>query len=130
MDQMGEELKKVLQAGMGAVATGVEKTQEVFDKLSKKGEPLYQQAKKTVSDAVDSVKQAVAGCGRPALSGLISALRQLSPEERALIREALDELDAKTEDTCDPGDEPVPEEEEQAFFPDEDDNDPGENMEE
>ena len=97
MDQMGEELKKVLQAGMGAVATGVEKTQEVFDKLSKKGEPLYQQAKKTVSDAVDSVKQAVAGCGRPALSGLISALRQLSPEERALIREAL--LSACPEDS-------------------------------
>ena len=123
MDQIGEELKKVVQAGMGAVATGVEKTQEVFDKLSKKGEPLYQQARKTVTEAVDSVRQAVANCGKPALGGLISALRQMSPEERAMIREALDELEAETEDTCDPGDLPTPEDTE-------DDGASGENMEE
>lgn len=132
MDQIGEELKKVVQAGMGAMATGMEKTQEVIDKLSKKGEPLYEQAKKTVTDAVETVRKAVCGDGGKPMEGLMNTLRQMSAEERAIIRAALDELEAKTEDTCDPCDEPVPEEEEaeKQTAIDEDDNAPEQNMEE
>ena len=86
MDQIGDELKKVLQAGIGAVAVGVEKTQE--------GEPIYEQAKKTVADTADKVKQAVADCGKNKMGELLNVLRSLSREDRELVRQALDELDA------------------------------------
>ena len=33
-----DSLKKILMAGFGAVSTGVEKSQEVIDKLAVKGE--------------------------------------------------------------------------------------------
>ena len=59
MEQITEELKKMVKAGMGAVATGMEKTQEAIETFAKKGEPIYQQAKTVVSDAADKVKQAV-----------------------------------------------------------------------
>ena len=94
MDQIGDELKKVLQAGIGAVAVGMEKTQEVIEKLSQKGEPIYEQAKKTVADTADKVKQAVADCGKNKMGELLNVLRSLSREDRELVRQALDELDA------------------------------------
>ena len=53
MDQLSDELKKMLKAGMGAVAAGLEKGQEAIDSLAQKGEPIYQQAKSAVSDAAD-----------------------------------------------------------------------------
>ena len=59
MDQIGNELKKMLKAGLGAVAAGAEKAQEAIETLSQKGEPLYQQAKSAVSDAAGKVAQAV-----------------------------------------------------------------------
>ena len=42
MEQITEELKKMVKAGMGAVATGMEKTQEAIETFAKKGEPIYQ----------------------------------------------------------------------------------------
>lgn len=93
MDQIGNELKKVLQAGFGAVAVGVEKTQEVIEKLSQKGEPIYEQAKKTVADTAEKVKQAVADCGMNKMDDVLNVLRQFSREDRDMVRRALDELD-------------------------------------
>ena len=56
MEQLGNELEKVLKAGIGAVATGVEKTKEAIESLAQKGEPLYAQAKDAVNDAATAVK--------------------------------------------------------------------------
>ncbi len=102
MDQLGEELKKVVQAGLGALSTGVEKAQEAVETLSKKGEPLYQQAKSAVTDAADKLKQAFeksgiadALCGKPQVAEIIDDLRGMSKEDRALVREALDLFDAE-----------------------------------
>ncbi len=94
MDQLGDELKKVLQAGLGAVATGVEKAQEAVENLSKKGEPLYEQAKSAVLDAAGKVKQAVSECGKVKVEDIIDTLRQMQPEDWAQVRAALDEFEA------------------------------------
>ena len=59
MDQLGNELKKVLKAGMGAVAAGLEMGQDAIEQLAKKGEPLYEQAKNAVTDAAGKVKQTI-----------------------------------------------------------------------
>ena len=102
MDQIGEELKKVVKAGLGALSTGVEKAQEAVETLSKKGEPIYEQAKSAVTDAAGKLKQAFeksgiadALCGKPHVAEIIEDLRALSREDRALVREALDVLDAQ-----------------------------------
>ena len=102
MDQLGNELKKVLKAGIGAVATGLEKGQEAIDSLAKKGEPLYQQAKSAVTDAADKVKQAVSGgieamAAKPQAQELIDTLRGMGPEAWQQVREAIDEFQAQAE---------------------------------
>ena len=117
MDQWGDELKKVFQAGLGAVATGMEKTQEVIEKLSRKGEPLYEQARKTVTDTAEKVKQAVSECGKTKASDVIAALRELTAAERAQVRDALDALEAGRQEAevgADPdgAEEPAPDDDE------------------
>ena len=101
MDQIGNELKKMLKAGLGAVAAGAEKAQEAIETLSKKGEPLYQQAKSAVTDAADKIKQAVdasgikdAVTGKPKVLDIIDDLRGMRREDWALVRAALDEFEA------------------------------------
>ena len=118
MDQIGNELKKMLKAGLGAVAAGAEKAQEAIETLSKKGEPLYQQAKSAVTDAADKIKQAVdasgikdAVTGKPKVLDIIDDLRGMRREDWALVRAALDEFEALTdqqpEETADDGAEPA-----------------------
>ena len=101
MDQIGNELKKMLKAGLGAVAAGAEKAQEAIETLSQKGEPLYQQAKSVVTDAADKIKQAVdasgikdAVTGKPKVLDIIDDLRGMRREDWALVRAALDEFEA------------------------------------
>ena len=75
---IGDGLHKVLLAGIGALATGVEKGQEVIDSLVKKGELTVEQGKilntelkrnrKTppASAPADSAPAPAAGAPRPA----------------------------------------------------------------
>lgn len=99
MEQFSDELKKVVKAGFGAVSAGVEKAQEVIDDLSKKGEPLYEQAKSAVNDAAEKIKKAVDDSGignafsrRPQVQDIISDLQQLTREELDEVREALEDI--------------------------------------
>ena len=99
MEQFSDELKKVVKAGFGAVSTGVEKAQEVIDNLSKKGEPLYEQAKSAVNDAAEKIKKAVDDSGigeafscRPQVQSIISDLQQLTREELDEVRKALGDI--------------------------------------
>lgn len=100
MEQLGDELKKMLKAGMGAVAAGLEMGQEAIENLAQKGEPLYQQAKSAVADAADKVKQAVnegfsAMNTKPQVQELIDTLRGMSKEDWDQVRSALDEFEAQ-----------------------------------
>lgn len=99
MDQIGSELKKIIQAGFGAVSTGVEKSQEVIDKLAKKGEASYEQAKSFTKDAAGKVKKAYDdSCIPDLLSGKIKkediaeSLRKLSAEELTWLKNELDTI--------------------------------------
>ena len=56
--QVTDSLKKILMAGFGAVSSGVEKSQEVLDKLAEKGEDVYQQAVAAGKDTADKIKKA------------------------------------------------------------------------
>lgn len=56
--QVTESLKKILMAGFGAVSTGVEKSQEVLDKLAEKGEGAYQQAVAAGKETAGKIRKA------------------------------------------------------------------------
>ena len=56
--QVTDSLKKILMAGFGAVSSGVEKSQEVLDKLAEKGESAYQQAVAAGKETADMLKKA------------------------------------------------------------------------
>ena len=101
MEQIGSELKKILKAGIGAVATGVEKTQGAIESLAQKGEPLYEQAKTAVCDAAGKLKKAVNDSGiadtfscRPQVESIIKDLQELTQQELDEIRTALEEGEA------------------------------------
>lgn len=99
MEQLGNELEKVLKAGIGAVATGVEKTKEAIESLAQKGEPLYAQAKDAVNDAAEKIKKAVSESGiadvfscRPRVESIIADLQEMTQEELDEIRQALEDI--------------------------------------
>ena len=63
-DLLGDGLRKVLLAGIGALATGYEKSSELVDELVKKGEITVEQGKalntelkRKVSETVDDAKK-------------------------------------------------------------------------
>ncbi len=103
MEQITEELKKMVKAGMGAVATGMEKTQEAIETFAKKGEPIYQQAKSVVSDAADKVRQAVndgiqnMNC-KPKAEEIINKVKDLTQDEWEQIRGAVDDFFAQAKE--------------------------------
>ena len=88
MDQLGNELKKVLKAGMGAVAAGLEMGQDAIEQLAKKGEPLYEQAKNAVSDAAGKVKQTIDSLNaQPQAQEIIDTPQGMRSEERRVGKE-------------------------------------------
>lgn len=96
MEQFGNELKKVLKAGMGAVAAGLEMGQDAIEQLAKKGEPLYEQAKNAVSDAAGKVKQTISSMSaQPQAQEIIDTLRGMGKEAWDQVRAALDEFEAQ-----------------------------------
>lgn len=122
MDQIGNELEKVLKAGLGAVATGVEKTRETIENLAQKGEPIYTQARDAVSDAAEKIKKAVSDSGiaevfscRPRVESVIADLQEMTREELDEIRRALEEIyptrPSAQEEETNPETDEAPEEE-------------------
>lgn len=103
MDQIGNELKKIIKAGMGAVASGLEMGQEALENLAQKGEPIYQQAKSAVTDAAGKVAQAVnegiqSIRSGPEVTDVIDVLRTMTREDWAQVRAALDEFEAQADE--------------------------------
>lgn len=93
----GEGVRKVFLAGVGAIATGAEKSQQIIDDLVKKGEITVEQGKqlneelsrkasKAASDTQDSILRA--------------RLENMTPEERAAyaqrVADISSEIDSRT----------------------------------
>lgn len=74
-----ESLKKVFLIGVGAVATGIEKSQELIDDLVKKGELTVEQGKELNVELTRKVKE-TADEGQDAV--LRARLKFMTPEER------------------------------------------------
>lgn len=91
---INEDLKKVLLAGIGAVATTAEKAQEVVDTLIKKGEITVEQGKVLNEELKRVVKDKQAKQDAPEKGpSIVDQLDQLNEEEIAAIKNKLAEME-------------------------------------
>ena len=92
-----EGLRKMFLAGVGAVATGAEKTQEVVEEFVKKGELTVEQGKTLNQELTRKAKEVIDGTSDRALRARLEAM---TPEERAAyaakVAEMSADIDAQT----------------------------------
>lgn len=80
LNDITDGVRKLFLAGVGAVALGAEKTQEVVSDLVKKGEITVEQGKALNEELTRKAKEAVASTTDAALK---SRLKAMTPDERA-----------------------------------------------
>jgi len=78
-----ESMRRVLLAGVGAVATGIETAAVLVDKFVEKGESTVEQGKAVTRDFSEKAKQ----------KKDVFVEEQLTEEQRAKLRKALDDVD-------------------------------------
>ena len=94
MERLGENVKKLLLAGVGAAATTVEKSKEILDDLLEKGELTVEQGKalneelkhnikKTVEENVKNTEKA------DPVEELDELLEKMTPEQIEALKERL-----------------------------------------
>lgn len=94
MEGLGENVKKLLLAGVGAAATTVEKSKEILDDLVEKGELTVEQGKalneelkhnikKTVEENVKNTEKA------DSVEELDKLLEKMTPEQIEALKERL-----------------------------------------
>lgn len=93
-----EEMKKVLLAGVGAVATSVEKSQEIVDTLIKKGELTVEQGRILNEELKRSVKETVskrttAENESSKVNHVLTELEQMSEEDLKVVKTKLAEME-------------------------------------
>lgn len=83
-DDVSEGMKKILLAGVGAVAMGAEKAPELLDDLVKKGEEALEQGKTLNEELTRKVKETVRETAGGASDEVLrTKFRTMSAEERA-----------------------------------------------
>lgn len=96
-----EDLKKIVLAGIGAVAVTAEKSQEVIETLVNKGEMTVEQGKvlneelkrrrKDAPQKAESMADSKTGAPQ---ADLLAQVEQMTPEQRAALKAMLEEMDA------------------------------------
>lgn len=84
MEKLGDGLKKVLLAGIGAVAVTAEKSKDVLDEMVKKGELTVEQGKVLNEELKHNIKSTVK-------KNVNVSVKASSPEE---LSELLDQMTA------------------------------------
>ncbi len=96
LNGIGEDLKEVLLAGIGALAVTAEKTQQIIDKLITKGEITVEQGKVLNEElkhkAKDKVKASISK-SKLAVEAVIDNLDKMSEEELAALKAKLADLE-------------------------------------
>ncbi|MCR4944418.1 MAG: hypothetical protein K5986_08225 [Clostridium sp.] len=95
----GEELKKILLVGIGAVAASAEKSKDIVDELVKKGEVTVEQGKvlneelkRKINDKKKDVKERWAEEEKSErMNKVLKAMEKMTPEELEKIKEKLNE---------------------------------------
>lgn len=105
MDHLGENLKKVLLAGIGTVAVTAEKSKEILEEMVKKGELTVEQGKVLNQELKHNIKatmkEKVNVSVKPSSpEELRELLDKMTPEQIAELKQKLQEMEAasKTEE--------------------------------
>lgn len=96
MEKLSDSMKKIILAGIGAVAVSAEKSKDVLDELVKKGELTVEQGKVLNEELKHNVKQTVKGEKKEEQTPQQEAsdiLKDLSPEQIAALKEQLAEME-------------------------------------
>lgn len=103
MEKLGSGLKKVLLAGIGAVAVTGEKSKELLDEMVKKGELTVEQGKALNEELKHNIKSAVkekvnVKVKTSSPEELDELLDKMTPEQMALLKQRIDEMEKKQEE--------------------------------
>ncbi len=105
MDQIGDGIKKILKAGIGAVETAVEKSGDVIEQLAEKGTETYNQVVHKGGEIVDKIKKSFADIdvaellNKPeALADIEKAVSELPKETIQKLRDILDRAEKAIDD--------------------------------
>ena len=83
MDGLGENLKKVLLAGVGAVAVTAEKSKDLLDEMVKKGEITVEQGKVLKPSSPEELQELVGKMTPEQLADLKAAIQKMEEEPKA-----------------------------------------------
>lgn len=94
MEGLGENVKKLLLAGVGAAATTVEKSKEILDDLVEKGELTVEQGKALNEELKHNIKKTVEENVKNAekadpVEELDELLEKMTPEQIEALKERL-----------------------------------------
>ena len=103
MEKLGNGLKKVLLAGIGAVAVTGEKSKELLDEMVKKGELTVEQGKALNEELKHNIKSTVKDKVNVKVKTstpeeLDELLDKMTPEQMALLKHRIDEMEKKQEE--------------------------------
>ena len=100
MDSFGENIKKLLLAGVGAVAGTAEKSKELLDEMVEKGELTVEQGKVLNEELKHNIKKTVkenvnAGEKKTASEEVSELLDKMTPEQIAALKEQIEKKEAE-----------------------------------
>lgn len=90
MNNLSEELKKVLLAGIGAVATTIEKSKDVVDELVKKGELTVEQGKALNEELKHNLTKKTEKT--VSVDQISKDLENINPKDLEILKEKITEL--------------------------------------
>lgn len=102
MEGLGDNLKKLLLAGIGAVAVTAEKSKDVLDELVEKGELTVEQGKALNEELKHNIKKTVkenvnVSVKPSSPEELDELLEKMTPEQIEELRARLNALDEESE---------------------------------
>lgn len=100
MEGFGENVKKLLLAGVGAIATTTEKSKELLDEMVKKGELTVEQGKILNEELKHNIKNTIKETKKNGEEVVNEEMEDISPEEfenllKKMTAEQMDELKEK-----------------------------------
>ena len=95
-----DNLKKILLAGIGTIATTAEKSKEILDDMVKKGELTVEQGKILNSELSQNIKETIRNRNikfPKSADDFKDLIRSLSPDQLKELKRSIEKADAETE---------------------------------
>lgn len=106
MEKFSDNIKKIILAGIGAVAVTAEKSKDLLDEMVEKGELTVEQGKVLNEELKHNIRKTVkkTESEKPSADVISDLLDRMTPEEIAALKEQIlrKEADAMKEDDAEP----------------------------